>query len=198
MHRLVNFAILVVIVLYSAGCATATRVTTTERTAVEMALLTQSAEHSISGIMMPESEGQRVSLDISNVKTLEKEYLVSALEERLLRQGGSLPDGESPEVDLIVEPRVDYGAIDDSDFLIGIPEFTFSIPTTEQTVNTPELAIFSKRSQWGRSQVSLYGKTAEAGEFVFARKGLASQRYYTRWTFLIFFGFRTTNLGTPF
>lgn len=183
-----------------AGCSTTTT-STTPRTAVEIALLTEVGEDSVSQLGV---DGNifynRFYIEIDEFDTYEKEYMVSALRRRLL-QHGMHSVMEPSEADVIVHARSGVLAIDESRTLIGIPEIPLPIPSTGGTgsfVSTPELALFRRHVQIARSRLSVYGTETITNGMAFDMGTTTSQRYYTRWVFLAFISFRTTNLGPPY
>ncbi|MEQ8821937.1 MAG: hypothetical protein RLY93_17015 [Sumerlaeia bacterium] len=184
----------------ASGCGVVTRSTTTTRTAVEVALLTQSLEDAIEelGVEAPTggetqvTQGQSFHLVTSELASaVEKDYLISKLRERLLKLG-LVEAKDKDSANLVVFPRVDYNQIDDHETLIGIPELEF------QGFQTPEVKLFKFDKQKGRSKVSMYGTDASSGVMVFASDPVGQQRYYDRVTFLFIAKFKSTDLEEPF
>jgi hypothetical protein len=66
------------------------------------------------------------------------------------------------------------------------------------TVNTPELALLGLHSQFGRAKMSVLMIENPTGSFIGTFESPATQSSYNRWKLLLFFGWRTTNLPTPF
>ncbi|MCC5875917.1 MAG: hypothetical protein JJU11_06835 [Candidatus Sumerlaeia bacterium] len=183
-----------------AGCSTTTT-STTPRTAVEIALLTEAGESTVSQMGV---DGNifynRFYIDVDEYDTYEREYMVSALRRRLLQHGMHsvmTPD----EADVIVHARSGVLAIDESRTLIGIPEIPLPIPSADgggSYIATPELALFRRHVQIARSRLSVYGTETVTNGMAFDMGTATSQRFYTRWVFFAFISFRTTDLGPPY
>ncbi len=185
----------VVTTIIATGCAS-TRVTTTERTAIEQALLTETAREAVEGLRVPVIDSQSFAMQTEGFETVENHFVVSAMKEKVLEAGGRLAQGENTP-DLEVEPRVNYAQIDDGMFLIGLPAIPIPVPNAG-TIQTPELALWKKETQKGRTKFSAWAVNKDDGALAFAAETPASVRYYSRWTILFILKFKTTDLGEPF
>ena len=187
--------LLMLLALTLCGCAV-TRVTTTETTAVEEALLSGAIEESIAQLEFDPQATNSFFIDSELYHEERAPFINNLLRRRLLQEGLHAAD-EAEEADLLIYPVVAYSAIDDSESLIGIPSIPIVIPGAG-TLGTPELALWKTVTQLGRNRMMVYAKDRETGELEFASGMVGSQRFYKRWTILLFFGFRTTDLGKPF
>lgn len=196
MKRSFVFTLLLPILLFVVtGCAS-TRVTTTERTAVEQALLTTTANDVVMAIEPVSLQGRTFEIATDEFDGVEKNYIVSALTERMLAEDGRLPSGDE-RAQVRVHPRIDYHNIDDARFMIGFPEVPIPVPGAG-TFQTPEIAFFKRDAQKGRTGMKLFAVETDDNSLLFSSEPPPSMRNYTRWTLLIFFNFRTTNLDKPF
>ncbi|MCB0359122.1 MAG: hypothetical protein KDD44_05790 [Bdellovibrionales bacterium] len=197
------------------GCAV-TRVTTTKRTAVEQALLSESARSAIRSISLDEIKHKRVfvapfagleaasvavtlpanQLPETTANPIEPGYLSSALIEKLAEDGASIVQ-TADEADVLIFPRLDYHGIDDAKSLLGVPSVPIPVPGAE-TLQTPEIALLGKYGQYARSKISLYSIDKQSGKFLERSTSKPRERYYSRWTALIFFEWRSTDLEDPF
>lgn len=188
-------ATLLVCVVIS-GCAM-NRITTTDRTAVEVALLTQTASEAIGSLVIPADVASKsYSIKEDALDAPEKAFILSELHDKLLSADARVLVGEN-EPDMIVEPRINFAHLDDDKFLIGIPSVPIPVPGAG-TLSTPEIAFFGLETQKGRSRVSLYGYEADTGKRVFSSTATPSEHRFRRYRFLLFFTFRTTTLPDPF
>lgn len=185
------------------GCAV-NRVTTTERTAVEEALVRQSARKAISTFDFSILAGRSFYLDreIFEVQVNEnpalvgdKRYFRAVFLNELLNSGLRMKSS-AEEADVLVHGRIDFAAVDDGHSFIGLPSVSLPIPGI--TVATPELPLFSKSTQYGRVRFSAFAIDAKTGELLHQQRSKPTQKFYARWTLLFMFGWRTSNLGTPF
>lgn len=189
-------AMLVACIGLLAGCSY-TRSTTTDRTAIEQALMSRTIIPSVHAVQ-PDAHAERTfHINAEELVSVDKPLIINGLREQLLESG--LKAASADSADLIFYPRANFTGIDDSDFLIGLPSFAIVLPVSGgQAVKTPELALIKRSAQQGRSEVAVYAVDRETGQLAFNTVPSWQEKGYTRWTVLIFFNFRTTNLGKPF
>lgn len=187
--------LLLMYILMTTGCSVA-RKTTTDRTAVEMALLSSAAERVMNKYEDPAAlAGMSFFLDISELKAVDSEYVISALRLDLLKAG--LNEAASrDDADLVVRPRTAVHGIDDSEVLLGIPAVPIVIPGAG-SVETPELALFKRIYQRATSKFGAYAQRRDDGSLAFNWGEEWGRAFYTRWTILVFINFRTTDLPAP-
>lgn len=189
------FLLLLATALMLGSCA-ATRTTTTTRTAIEEALLTQTAALTIDAFEIPAGTERTLFLDGANLDVPDKEFIITGIRERLLSAAWREVTAREA-ADVVVIPRADFAATDDARFFVGLPSIPIPFPTVG-TVNTPELAIYKNERQYGRNKMRLLAIRRESGALEFVTAPSANQRQYTRWVLLLFITFRTTDLGEPF
>ena len=188
------------------ACAV-TRVTTTKRTAVEEALITKSITTSIRSLEIENGNDRSIYIDTNSIEECDAaicgldrytRYLVYSLKETLLQKGFHVSDNKET-ADLVAHIKLDYAAIDDGETLVGLPSIPIPIPGVG-TVGTPEIALFSKTTQYGRVRFSLHAveNKEKTDKLVFSNQSKAAETYYSRWTVLLIFGFKTTDLAKPF
>lgn len=187
------FALIVLTPL--SGC-TMHRSTTTDRTAIEQALLSASAEEAISRLETPVGEERTVFIDRSDFESVDEGHVLAALSEHFIDSGFRLVS-ERAEADLVVQPRSLFGGIDENQLLVGIPELPIIVPGAG-TLSIPELALFKRHTQRGRHGVASVAINRENGAMAFQQDPAFGDKYYKRWTILVFLSFRTTNLDRPF
>ncbi len=197
MNRIIMIAI-VATSLVLAGCGT-TRTSTTDRTPLEQALISQSAYDAVGMLnFTPERDvaGMSYYLDDSQFKSVDQEYILNALREHLLKLGMRETTSED-EADVHIFPRSAHVGVHDRSVLLGIPSLPIIIPGAG-TLTTPELALYKYDTQRGRSRVGGFGVIPETGELAFSMEEKAAQRRFTRYTVLFLFSFKRTNLEYPF
>jgi len=187
--------IVIAIILLASGCASS-RETTTKRTAIEQALMSQSAQPSIQTLGLLDGYKSFHIVD-AELESDDKPVIVSSLREELLVRGWrQAPTPEEAEV--LVHVRANFSAVDDSSFLIGLPALPLPIEVNDVPISLPEIALFKKGTQIGRNEIAVYALEREDGSLVFRIEPEPHKRFYTRWKLLIFFNFRSTDLGEPF
>ncbi|CAN5297123.1 hypothetical protein BH09SUM1_BH09SUM1_09280 [soil metagenome] len=177
------------------ACATG-RSTTTDRTAVEEALLSESAERALVKMSGDRLFYNRCFIEDSELKAPDKEYVLSALRLRMAKLGMH-PVAKQEDADIIIYPRAGMAGIDDSGTLIGIPAIPLVVPGGG-SVTTPELALFKRAKQIGRTKLGLYGIDAKSRFIAFDFDRQSGQAYYTRWTLLFIITFASTDLIDPY
>lgn len=172
------------------------RSTTTERTAIEQALLSASAEEAISRLETPVGEDRSVFIDRADFQSVDQGHVLSALSEHFVDSGFRLVS-DRERAQLVVQPRSLYGGIDENELLVGIPELPIIVPGAG-TLSIPELALFKRHTQRGRHGLASVVVRRKNGAMAFQQDPAFGDKYYKRWTILMFFSFRTTNLDRPF
>lgn len=178
------------------GCGTF-RKTSTTRTALEQALLSQSVESALNSMQVERMEGKSFSIDPQWVQAVDEEYIFTAVNQRLLESGMKASE-DSAKSDVVVYPSVAYSGTDDSSFLLGIPAIAIPLPFSSAPLTTPELALFKLDRQYGRTSLGLYGVERSSGELAFSVPMKAGEAYYKLWTILFLINFDTTNLPEPY
>jgi hypothetical protein len=178
-----------------AGCSTG-KTSTTDRTAVELALLSETAELALMRLNEAEMEGKSFYLDTSEFKAVDQEYIISTLRLRLLDMGMKLSE-KREEADVIVYPRSAIANMDETKVLIGIPALPIAIPGIG-AVELPELALFKRMHQRAHNKIGVYAIDSKDRSLAFDLDRSSGTRYYTRWTILIVINFRTTDLPVPY
>lgn len=202
---------LIFLLIFLSSCA-ATRVTTTEHTAVEQALLTYTSRKAFSSVDFSELKNRKVFIqeivmpsrfpksnfsNNSQWHEINPDFLKALLEKNLLRAGARLME-KKQDADLILRLVCDIAAIDDSEFVMGIPSVPVPLPTGGSSLQTPEISLFSSKRQVGKIRFSIYGRDRVSGSLAFTKKSKAARKYYSRWSLLLIFGWRVTDLGRPF
>ncbi|MBI1289767.1 hypothetical protein GC173_00790 [bacterium] len=194
MHSFVRAMCLLIAVATFAGCSTS-RTTTTPRTAIEQALVSQSAEWALEKFEDPNMSGKTFTFDDSQFDAVDKAFSLSALRLQLLKFG--LKEAKADEAELIARPRSAVSSIDDSSFLIGIPELPIIIPGAG-SVSIPEIALLGYNKQIGMNRMGMYAAERESGSLAHDFGISASRAHYVRWRVLFFISFRHTNLEEPY
>lgn len=186
----------VVLAAFLSGCSTG-YTTVTPRSAVEMALISESAERTISQLELPPMAAtyKKFHVDDSGFEGTDSKFMISELRRHLLT-GMAMGEQPKDEADLLVYPRAAVAAMDESKFLIGVPEFP--VPLGATTLTTPEIALFKRHVQRGRTKLGVFGTNADDGLLAFDMGSKSSTTFYTRWTLFVFFTFATTDLTEPY
>ncbi len=194
MRAVAVFPLILTVLLVSA-CSTS-KVSTTPRSAVEMAILSESAEKALYQLRGGLPTGKRFYLNTSEFEASDEEFVLSTLRLELLRQGMFAVE-DSEDADVVIIPRTAISAIDEGSTLIGIPEFPIPVPTVG-VINTPEIALFKRMKQEAVTRIGYYGINREDASLAFDKGTGAASSTYTRWRVLFVISFRTTDLSEPY
>lgn len=189
-----RIVVLITVALLIGGCEM--RKTTTGRTAIEEALLSESAVRTADQMDFSRLNGKSFFLKEDKFDATDGKFILGELRNKLLKDGLKAAAKED-DADVLVWPRSGAHGIDDSKFLLGFPSVPIPIPTVG-TIQTPELAFFKLDRQRGRDRTSVDVEDRKTGALVLSAGPASAQCRYDRWVILILFGFRTTDLGYPF
>jgi len=192
--RLVGIVVLAAALLGSTGCWNF-RESTTPRTAVEQALLSQAAERTISQFDFGELRGKSFAIDASDFEASDAPYVLGSLKQQLLESG--LKEAAAEEADLLVYPRVANAAIDDSSFSLGLPDLPLVIPNVG-AVRIPNASLFRWSTQKGRNRMAVYAVDAKTGQLALGSETVSTETTYRRIGILTVFLFTLTDLSEPF
>lgn len=197
-------AIAALAMLGSFSACGVSRMTSTERSAVEQALVHSCTRRAVSTIELKELSGKKVFLDPLFLATsfpretapiIDRLYVQSEILSELLK-AGALVQESATLADIVVSPVIDFAGVDESDSLLGVP--AIPIPLAGPQTALPEIALIKRQGRYGRVKVSLNAVEKASGKVVLQASSKSRETYYSKWTVLIFFGWRATNLENPF
>lgn len=143
------------------GCSGGIRHTTTARAAEEMLLVSTAAERAVDAYPAEHLSGKRVWIDESFFDSVDKNYVISCVRERIVTAGARL-ESSPDEAELILELRNATLGVNDPSWLIGIPALPLGT-STEAMVVTPELSLgYDPQKGWAKFQFWTY--SAATGE----------------------------------
>jgi hypothetical protein len=179
------FPVPVLILLFAVTGCTSSRETIPQRSATEQLLISTAADHAVEEIDLNIPRGAKVFVDATNFEGTDSKYAIGALRDRILRLGGHLVS-ERVLADTIVEIRSGALSVDQSQTLVGIPQFDVPIPLAGP-LGFPEIALFKKSERRGVAKFAAtsYGvKEGEAQDSTGPRYGFSHD---THWVLLFFF-----------
>lgn len=193
--RLAAGAALLAVVGIGTGCQM-NRVTTTDKTAIEQGLMSQATERATAKMDLAALKGKTVFLDVSNAKASNLEYIVDSLKNQLATMDIKTTDSLKTS-DAVLIPVIANSAIDDNDFLIGIPSIPIPVPGAG-TFSTPELALYKQKKQKGRNRMAIRAENPTDRKVVAMVPYTYGEATFDRYTLLIFIQFRHTDMEDPF
>lgn len=182
--------------LLAAGC-TSGRITTTTRTAVEQALLSQTTEESI-GKMKFDGLSGKVFIRKDYCTVPDSEYIIGTLQKHFLDMGLAVADDcTTVSADTVVYPVVAHGGIDDTTVMIGVPSIPMTLGNLGN-VTLPEIALFKYSSQTARNRMYVMAKNMKTKKLTCETETVATEKYYDRYVLFFVFSFRLSDLKAPY
>ena len=121
------------------GCHTS-KLTEPSRTASELLMLSHSVDHAIEEMDLSELSGKKVFMDVKYFESVDKNYVLGALREKLGKDGAILLASEE-EAEYIIEPRNRGLGLDTRSSLFGLPAMDIPVPLAGR-ISSPELALY--------------------------------------------------------
>ena len=139
------------------GCASS-KTSNTARTATEQLLISNAVDQALDKIDFRAFSGHTVYLDERYVDCIDKQYVISSVRHRILKQGAILvPKPEDAEV--LVEMRTGVIGTDVADSFLGVPEVTLPGMLT-----LPEVRVLTRQVQTGTAKLGIVAIDAKTKE----------------------------------
>ena len=130
------------------GCAT-TKESDTARTGVEQLLVSSAVDSALDKIDLTPVRGAKVHLEEKYLDCVDKNYVILALEQRLLMNGSTLVD-KAEDSDVIMHVTSGGVGTDRQEKFIGISEIPLPPPSP---VMIPQVSIFSRQRANGTAKL---------------------------------------------
>ena len=195
-----SLVLLLFVVAISSGCGV-NRISTTEKTAVERALVVEAVEEAVNQVELQPPHNRSFFMEtvdpLSHFQKAELGlHLIEGLVSKRLIELGLRRIGKRENADYIVIPTLHFASVDDNSMVLGVP--SFPIPLGGNVINTPEISLLSLKKQFGRAKVSVQIIDRPDGAVISNFESGVAEKKYHRWSFLILFGWRVTDLPEPF
>lgn len=181
------------ILLLAVGCMSP-ELTKTARTGTEQLILSQAADRATSRIVFEDIKDMRVFVDDSKFNGVDKEYPTAMIRHKVLLAGGLLTD-DATKAQIIIEITSGGIGTDQDATIVGLPSMPIPIPTTNSTLVTPELSLFSTHVQTASCKLNLNVRDAITGKMVSLHPRLYGNAYADRWSVIMIFEWTSTSLG---
>jgi hypothetical protein len=177
--------------LILAACSTQ-KESSPARTATEQLLLSTAADRAVKRMALAIPSGKKVFVSTSYFEGVDSKYAVSAIRDRLLKQGVALTD-ERKEADAVVELRAGALSIDESETLVGIPSMDVPIPLAG-AFTLPEIALFKRGERKGVARFAATSYDARDGLLVASSEPQSGYAHKNEWVVLLFVSWWTDDL----
>lgn len=150
MGRVVVSAIFVGLLLLTVGCG-AVWETMPGRTAKEQLLISTAADRAVMQLSIERANGKTVFVDVTNLDSNDKPYVVQRIRKAVLRNGGALA-GKAADAQVILQVASGALSIDKRHYLVGIPAIPIPIPNAG-TLLSPEISLFKIEMYKGKAKL---------------------------------------------
>lgn len=182
---------LVAVAVILAGCSTV-RKTHPERTATEELLISRAADAAAERLHLPIPQGAKVHIEAANFEDADGKYAVGAIRDKLLKDGARLAKDKA-DADVLVNIRSGALSIDNSESVLGIPEFDIPIPLAG-TFTFPGLAVYSDKERKGVAKFVATATDTGDGRLIGTTEPQFGYSHKRRVTVLFFFSHSSDDL----
>jgi hypothetical protein len=145
-----SLALLAGIVISASGCATIKQ-SDTARTGIEQLLISSAADRALDKFDLRPIAGAKVFVDTQYLDCTDKNYVMIALQQRLLANHCTLV-AKQDDSDVVVEIASGGVGTDRSDLFVGIPEIPLPPPSP---ISVPKVAFYEHTKSMGTAKLAL-------------------------------------------
>lgn len=160
------------------GCTTS-RTTHTARTGLEQLLVSDAVDRSLDQTPLPPLSGRKVYVEEKYLDAVDKNYVIGALRQRVLQQGGHLTDNKE-DSEITIEVCAGAVGTDSTESYLGVPGLT--VPGLP--VELPEVRFFERSSQYGTAKLNLVAYATATGELLHDAGQSLARSDESRWAVL--------------
>ncbi|MBL9091898.1 MAG: hypothetical protein JNL96_11790 [Planctomycetaceae bacterium] len=161
------------------GCATIKQ-SDTARTGVEQLLVSSAIDRSLDRVDFRPISGAAVFVEQKYLDCVDKNYVVVALNQRLLKNGCTLVDKQE---DAQVVLQVGSGGVgtDRQEMFVGVPEISLPVPVP---VNIPKISLYSRTRSNGTAKLTLVAYDAKSKQPVLNNGAMLARSDHKAWNIL--------------
>lgn len=161
------------------GCAT-TKSSDTARTGVEQLLISSATDQALNKVNFEPIRNAKVFVETKYLDCTDKNYIIVALHQRLMRNGSTLVD-KAEDAQVIME--VGSGAVgtDRQEFFVGIPAIPLPPPSP---IALPKMEVFTRTKAMGTAKLTILAYDAKTRQPVVDSGLTLSRADYKQWTVL--------------
>ena len=188
-------------VLALATACSSVRETDPERTATEQLLMSSAVDRALPAFDLAIPPGTTVWVDESRMtgfsegEQFDAMYAVGSIRDYLLRHGARLVEARE-KADVVAELRTGALSANRRSDLLGIPSIPLPIPLVG-VVETPELALYSRKAQHGIAKLAMTLYSAKDGQLAAysPERPAYGVTDHTKYTVLFFFNWTDTDVA---
>lgn len=156
----------------TAGCAT-TKTSDTSRTGIEQLLISSATDQALDKLSFESIRGAKVFVETKYLDCTDKNYIIVALHQRLLRAGTTLVD-KADDAQVILEVGSGGVGTDRHEFFVGIPSIPLPPPSP---ISLPKMELFNRSKGMGTAKLVIVAYDAKTRQPVLNSAQLARADY---------------------
>lgn len=160
----------------SQGCAT-TKTSDTSRTGIEQLLISSATDQALDKISFEPIRGAKVFVETKYLDCTDKNYIIMAVHQRLLKQGSTLVD-KAEDAQVILEIGSGGVGTDRHEFFVGIPAIPLAPPSP---VMIPKTEIFTRSKGMGTAKLIIVAYDAKSRQPVLNSSTALARSDYKQW-----------------
>jgi len=161
------------------GCATMKQ-SDTARTGVEQLLVSSAIDRSLDRVDLRTISGAKVYVEQKYLDCVDKNYVVVALHQRLLRNGCTLVE-KSEESDVTIEVGSGGVGTDRQELFVGIPAITIPMPLP---MSIPQVPFFNRVRYNGTAKIAVVAYDTKSKQPVVNTGAMLARSDHKSWNLL--------------
>jgi hypothetical protein len=174
-----HFLLVAMSSLAASGCATMKQ-SDTARTGVEQLLVSSAIDRSLDRVDMRAISGAKVYVEQKYLDCVDKNYVVVALHQRLLRNGCTLVE-KAEESDVTIEVGSGGVGTDRQELFVGIPAMTVPMPLP---VSIPQVPFFNRVRYNGTAKIAVVAYDTKTKQPVVNNGAMLARSDHKSWNVL--------------
>jgi hypothetical protein len=161
------------------GCAT-TKNSDTARTGVEQLLISSATDQALDKVDLAPIKHAKVFVETKYLDCVDKNYIIVALHQRLLRNGSTLVD-KPEDAQVILEVSSGGVGTDRQEFFVGIPQIPLPPPSP---ISIPKLEVFTRSRAIGTAKLAIVAYDVKTRQPVVDSGTPMARSDYKQWNVL--------------
>lgn len=159
-----------------AGCAT-TKSSDTARTGIEQMLISSATDQALNKVNFEPIRHAKVYVETKYLDCVDKNYIIVALHQRLMRNGSTLVD-KPEDAQVILEVASGAVGTDRQEFFVGIPQIPLPPPSP---ISIPKLELFTRGRATGTAKLTVIAYDAKTRQPVVDASNTLARADYRQW-----------------
>jgi hypothetical protein len=161
------------------GCAT-TKNSDTARTGIEQLLISNATDQALDKVNYEPIRNAKVFVETKYLDCTDKNYIIVALHQRLLRNGSTLVD-KPEDAQVILEIGSGGVGTDRQEFFVGVPAIPLPPPSP---IALPRMELFTRTKAMGTAKLTIVAYDAKTRQPVVDSGQTLARSDYRQWNML--------------